>query len=71
MLAILRTTGRVLWRHWPALMAWYLAGVLVHYVFTEVAGFVGASSATLGFLVFQPGDQPVATLSPKVWLDES
>ena len=55
MLAILRTTGRVLWRHWPALMAWYLAGVLVHYVFTEVAGFVGASSATLGFLVLPIG----------------
>jgi hypothetical protein len=54
-LAILRTTGRVLWRHWPALMAWYLAGVLVHYVFTEVAGFVGASSATLGFLVLPIG----------------
>lgn len=45
----------MLWRHWPALMAWYLAGVLVHYVFTEVAGFVGASSATLGFLVLPIG----------------
>lgn len=55
MLAILKTTGRVLWRHWPALMAWYLAGVLVHYVFTEVAGFIGASSATLGFLVLPIG----------------
>lgn len=55
MLAILKTTARVLWRHWPALMAWYLAGVLVHYVFTEVAGFIGASSATLGFLVLPIG----------------
>lgn len=32
-------------------MAWYLAGILVHYVITEIAGFIGASSATLGFLV--------------------
>jgi hypothetical protein len=54
-LAILKTTGRVLWRHWPALMAWYLAGVLVHYVITEVAGFIGAYSATLGFLVLPIG----------------
>lgn len=55
MLAILTTTGRVLARHWPALMAWYLAGILVHYVITEMAGFVGASSATLGFLVLPIG----------------
>lgn len=55
MLAILKTTGRVLWRHWPAMMAWYLAGVLVHYVVTEIAGFIGASSATLGFLVLPIG----------------
>lgn len=58
MLAILTTAGRVLLRHWPALMAWYLAGVLVHYVVTEIAGFVGASSATLGFLVL-----PIAILA--------
>ncbi|MGO4488736.1 hypothetical protein [Microbacterium sp. 2RAF4] len=63
MLAILTTTGRVLWRHWPALMAWYLAGVLVHYVVTEVAGFIGASSATLGFLVL-----PIAILARLVSL---
>jgi hypothetical protein len=54
-LAILKTAGRVLWRHWPALMAWYLVGVLVHYVVTEIAGFIGASSATLGFLVLPIG----------------
>jgi hypothetical protein len=54
-LAILTTTGRVLWRHWPAMMAWYLAGILVHYVITEVAGYIGAYSATLGFLVLPIG----------------
>jgi len=57
-LAILTTAGRVLWRHWPALMAWYLAGVLVHYVVVETAGFIGGSSATLGFLVL-----PIAILA--------
>lgn len=55
MLAILTTTGRVLWRHWPAMLAWYLAGVLVHYVVTEIAGYIGAYSATLGFLVLPIG----------------
>lgn len=55
MLAILTTAGRVLVRHWPALIAWYLAGRLAHYVVTEMAGFVGASSATLGFLVLPIG----------------
>lgn len=39
-------------------MAWYLAGVLVHYVITEVAGFIGAYSATVGFLVL-----PIAILA--------
>ncbi|GGD63376.1 hypothetical protein [Microbacterium murale] len=63
MLAILTTAGRVLLRHWPALIAWYLAGTLVHYVITEVAGFVGASSATLGFLVL-----PIAILARLVSL---
>lgn len=63
MLAILTTAGRVLLRHWPALMAWYLAGILVHYVITETAGFVGASSATLGFLVL-----PIAILARLVSL---
>lgn len=63
MLAILTTAGRVLLRHWPALLAWYLAGILVHYVITEAAGFVGASSATLGFLVL-----PIAILARLVSL---
>ncbi|KJQ56127.1 hypothetical protein [Microbacterium sp. SA39] len=55
MLGILTTTGRVLLRHWPALVAWYLAGVLVQYVVAQVAGFIGAYSATVGFLVLPIG----------------
>lgn len=51
MRAILVSTGRSLVRHWPALLAWYLAGIAVHRVFIEVAGFVGAYSATVGFLI--------------------
>ncbi|WP_217180763.1 hypothetical protein [Streptomyces sp. AC495_CC817] len=61
MLAILTTTGRVLWRHWPALLAWYLAGVLVHYIVVQLAGFVGAYTATVGFLVL-----PIAILAKLV-----
>ncbi|MFJ4175421.1 hypothetical protein [Microbacterium sp. NPDC089696] len=56
--AILNTVGRVLWRHWPAMLAWYLAGLLVHYVVVQIAGFVGGYSATLGFLVL-----PIAILA--------
>lgn len=58
MLAILTTTGRVLWRHWPAMLAWYLGGILVHYVVLQVAGFIGAYTATVGFLVL-----PIAILA--------
>lgn len=45
------STGRSLWRHWPAMLAWYLAGVLAHYAIVELAGAVGGRSATLGFLI--------------------
>ncbi|MFC5432974.1 hypothetical protein [Microbacterium suwonense] len=48
---MLRTTGRAVLRHWPAMLAWYLGGVLVHYVIVQVAGVVGAHSATIGFLI--------------------
>lgn len=50
-MAILTSTGRVLLGHWPAMLAWFLGGILVHYLFVQIAGFVGAYSATLGFLV--------------------
>jgi len=50
-LQILTTAGRVLARHWPALLAWYLGGVGVHYLVVQIAGFIGAYTATVGFLV--------------------
>lgn len=50
-LAMLKTTGRLLAAHWPALLAWFLAGVLARYVVIEVAGFVGAWSAVGGLLL--------------------
>lgn len=49
----LRTFGRVLARHWPALMAWYLGGEALHRVLVELAGFVGGHT-TLGGLLLLP-----------------
>ncbi|MDT0158167.1 hypothetical protein Q9R19_11075 [Microbacterium sp. ARD32] len=58
MKAILVTTGRTLARHWPAMLAWYLGGVAVHYAVVQLAGVVGAHSATVGFLIL-----PIAILA--------
>lgn len=58
MRAILVSTGRSLVRHWPVLLAWYLGGQLARALVIEAAGFVGAYSATLGFLIL-----PVAVLA--------
>ncbi|CAL4860289.1 hypothetical protein [Microbacterium sp. MM2322] len=44
-------TWRLLARHWPALMAWYLAGVLGRYIGLEVAGYVGGYTALGGMLI--------------------
>lgn len=63
MIAALRTAGILLWRHWPALLALYLAGTLARYVTIQVAGFVGAYSAVAGALLF-----PLAILSRLVAL---
>lgn len=63
MLDVLRTAGRLLWRHWPALLAWYAAGVLGRYVVIEAAGFVGAYNAVAGSLLL-----PLAILSRLVAL---
>ncbi|MFB7843016.1 hypothetical protein [Microbacterium sp. NPDC056052] len=49
--AMLRTTGRVLWMHWPAMLAWYLAGTMAHYWVTALAGFVGAYTSVGGLLI--------------------
>lgn len=63
MIAVLRVAGQLLWRHWPALLALYLAGTLGRYVALEVAGFVGAYSAIGGALLF-----PLAILARLVAL---
>ncbi len=48
---MLATTGRLLAAHWPALLAWYLAGVVAHYAAIQLAGFVGAWSDLGGALL--------------------
>ncbi|SFS13547.1 hypothetical protein SAMN04487846_2717 [Microbacterium sp. cf046] len=63
MIAVLRVAGQLLWRHWPALLALYLAGTLGRYIALEAAGFVGAYSAIGGALLF-----PLAILSRLVAL---
>lgn len=55
MLAILSVTGRVLWRHWPALFVWFIAGVTARYFLIWAAGFVGGHSSTLGMLLLPLG----------------
>ncbi len=61
----MRTTigliGRLIVRHWPALVAWYLAGVLGRYVGLEVAGYVGGYTALGGMLLI-----PLAILAKLV-----
>ncbi len=44
-------SGRLLVAHWPALVAWYLAGTLGRYVGLEVAGYVGGYTAIGGILL--------------------
>lgn len=49
----LRTFGRILARHWPALVAWYLGGEAAHQLLVQLAGFVGGHT-TLGGLLLLP-----------------
>ena len=55
---MLTTIGRVLRDHWPALLAWYVAGTLGHYWAIELAGVVGAYTDVGGVLL-----QPFAPLA--------
>lgn len=50
---VLRTFGRVLASHLPAMMAWYLGGEALHRVLVQLAGFVGGYT-TLGGLLLLP-----------------
>jgi len=56
-LDVLRTAGRLLWRHWPVLLAFYLGAILARYGVIEVAGWVGSYSAVAGSLLL-----PIAIL---------
>jgi hypothetical protein len=42
---------RLLLAHWPALLAWFLGGILARYLVIELAGFAGAYSAIGGVLL--------------------
>ena len=52
---MLKTTGRLLLAHWPALVAWFLAGQLAGYLLLEGAGFVAAYAPTAGLLLVPLG----------------
>lgn len=48
MLTLLATIGRVLLRRWPALLAWYLGGALVHHFGIVLAGYIGGVNSAFG-----------------------
>ncbi len=54
----LDTAVRVLRRHWPVLLAWYLGGEAAHLVLLQFAGVVGGSTALGGLLLL-----PLAVLA--------
>ena len=58
MIPLLAAIGRVLVSRWPALLAWYLGGTLVHYFGIIAAAYAGATSAVIGFLLL-----PLAVLA--------
>jgi hypothetical protein len=62
-LDVLRTAGRLLWRHWPVLLALYLGAILARYVVLEAAGWVGSYDAVAGSLLL-----PIAILARLVAL---
>ncbi|MCS5713593.1 hypothetical protein NVV95_03375 [Herbiconiux sp. CPCC 205716] len=58
MLTIPARTLRLVAAHWPALLAWYLAGWLARYLIIELASYFGATSALIGLLIL-----PLAALA--------
>ena len=50
-IAIVVRSARLLAAHWPALLAWILAGTLGHYLVLELAALVGARAALGGILL--------------------
>lgn len=61
MIALASRTARLLAAHWPALLAWYLFGVLGNYVAVIAAGFVGAYSSVAGYAILA-----LAVLTPLI-----
>lgn len=61
MIPLIVAIGRVLVSRWPALLAWYLGGTLVHYFGIIGAAYAGATSAAFGFLLL-----PLAILAKLV-----
>lgn len=61
MRAMIVLAGRLIVAHWPALVAWYLAGTLGRYAGIQLAGFVGGYSAIGGILLL-----PLAILAKLV-----
>ena len=51
MLSIITRTARLAGAHWPALVAWFLAGWLARYLLIELAAVVGASTLLGGLLI--------------------
>lgn len=47
----LRTFGRILAQHWPAMMAWFIGGEAVHQLLVQLAGFIGGYTTLGGLLV--------------------
>ncbi len=50
-LSVMAMTVRLLLAHWPALLAWFLGGILARYLIIELAGYVGATSSLSGLLL--------------------
>lgn len=48
---MIRTTGRLLAAHWPALLAWFLAGELGRYLCISSAAYVAQVSEFAGSLL--------------------
>ncbi|MFK4791716.1 hypothetical protein [Microbacterium sp. ZW T5_56] len=41
--------GRVLWQHWPVMMAWYVGGRVVHDAWIQFAGWVAGHNTIAGY----------------------
>ncbi len=51
MIPAVRTFGRVLMQHWPAMAAWFIGGEAVHQLLVQLAGFIGGYTSLGGLLV--------------------